>query len=319
MTRPRLFRLSFTAAVALIASVQSPARARSHRTNERTGKLLPAFAELVKARKQGDRSALGRLGDRIGPARLAQAIAGPDARAAEAALAAAPLVRGGVLLVGTIADQTWASDPVRATAAAAALGGLLDGAVPSALEDWDVPPDQVALACWNLRALAGRKEAALPARLAALDAMLAAVPSCGADADLGALARDPAPEIRRAVVLVAAAGRGRAAALHEAAGDGAEVVRAAAAAAECRVEGRVGPRGKEMPPTPAAIAVARATASAAGTPPADAVEMLDCLAAAGTPADRALLDQLRRGPASPLRDRAVELGELTAPRAKGTE
>ncbi len=319
MPRPHLVRLSFIAAVGLVAAVQPPVGARSHRTNARTGKLVPAFAELLKARKQGDRSALGRLGDRIGPARLEQAIAGPDARVAEAALAAAPLVRGGVLLVGTIADQTWASDPARATAAAAALGSLLDGAVPSALEDWDVPPDRVALACWNLRALAGRKEAALPARLAALDAMLAAIPSCGADADLTALARDPAPEIRRAVVLVAAAGHGRAAALHDAVGDSAEVVRGAAAAADCRVEGRLGPRGKETPPASASIAVARATAAVAGTPPADAVEMLDCLAAAATPADRALLDQLRRGPASPLRDRAVELGELTTPRAKGTE
>jgi hypothetical protein len=43
--------------------------------------------------------------------------------------------------------------------------------------------------------------------------------------------------------------------------------------------------------------------------------MLDCLAAAGTPADRTLLDELRRGPASPVRDRAVELGDL----AKGHE
>jgi hypothetical protein len=318
VTRPHLFRLSFVAAVALVLGVQPRARARSQHANARTGKLVPAFAELVKARKRGDRSALGRLGDRIGPARLAQAITGADARVAEAALGAVPLVRGGVLLVGTIADQLWASDPTRATAAAAALGSLLDGAVPSALEDWDVPPDQVALACWNLRALAGRKEAALPARLAALDAMLAAVPSCGGDADLTALGHDPAPEIRRAVVLVAAAGRSRAAILHDAVGDSAEVVRAAAAAADCRVEGRVGPRGKELPPAPASVAVARATASAAETLPADAVEMLDCLAAAGTPADRALLDQLRRGPASPLRDRAVELGEL-ATRTRGTE
>ena len=38
----------------------------------------------------------------------------------------------------------------------------------------------------------------------------------------------------------------------------------------------------------------------------DAVEMLDCLAAAGTPQDRALIDELQRRPPSPLRDRAVE-------------
>jgi hypothetical protein len=46
---------------------------------------------------------------------------------------------------------------------------------------------------------------------------------------------------------------------------------------------------------------------AQGTPPDDAVEMLDCLAAGETPTDRALLEELGRRPPSPLRDRAVEL------------
>ena len=72
---------------------------------------------------------------------------------------------------------------------------------------------------------------------------------------------------------------------------------AAAAAAECRVEARTARGGKERPPAAQAIAAARTMAAAPSTPPADAVEMLDCLAAAGTPADRALLDELRRGPA----------------------
>ena len=318
MVRPRASVGIVAFAVTLVFG-GTAARARSRHANERTGRLAPAFAELVKARKRGDTSALGRLGDRIGPARLAQAIAGADERVAEAALAAVPLARGGVVLVGAIADQLAASDPVRAAAAAAALGSLLDGAVPAAIEDWDVPPDLVGRACGGLRTLAARKEAALPARLAALDAMLAAAPSCGTDVDLGPLVHDPAAEIRRAAVLVAAAGPARAALLRDAIGDGDHGVSAAATAADCRVEGRVGAKGKEIPPTAPAVASARALASAPSTAPADAVEMLDCLAAAATPADRTLLDELRRGPASPLRDRAVELGALAAPRAKGAE
>lgn len=317
MSRPCAFVLFAFAGVAVAAA--GPAQARSHRTNARTGKLMPAFVELVKAKKRGDRSALGRLGDRIGPARLAQAIGGADERVAEAALAAVPLARGGVVLVGTIAEQLAAADPGRAAAAAAALGSLLDGAVPSAIEDWDVPPDLVARACGGLRALAVRKEAALPARLAALDAMLASVPSCGADVDWGTLSHDPAGDIRRAAVLVAAAGRGRATTLREAVGDGDPSVRAAAVAADCRVEERVGPNGKEARPEPAALAAARVMAAAPTTPAADAVEMLDCLAAGGTAGDRALLDELRRGPASPLRDRAVELADLAASRPKASE
>jgi hypothetical protein len=307
--RPRaVVPAALVAAALLTVAGPRAGEARSHRTNERTGKLVPAFAELVKAKKRGDRSALGRLGDRIGPARLAQAIGGADERVAEAALAAAPLTRAGILLVGSLADQLTASD-ARATAAALAVGAVLDGAVPAALEDWDVPPDLVARACAGLRALASRQQASLASRLAALDAMLEAAASCGGSGELGALAHDPAPEIRRAAVL-AAGGSGRAAILRDGLADGDRGVRSAAAAAHCRVEERVGRNGKEAPPEAPAIAAARTLAAAPSTPPADAVEMLDCLAAGGTPADRALLDQLRQGPASPLRDRAVELGEL---------
>jgi hypothetical protein len=310
VSRPgAVFLAALVAAVLLPFAGPPAAEARSHRTNERTGKLVPAFAELVKAKKRGDRSALGRLGDRIGPARLAQAIGGGDSHVAEAALAATPLARGGILLVGTVADQLTASEASRATVAATALGTLLDGAVPTALEDWDVPPDLVWRACAGLRALAARREAGLTARLAALDAMLEAAPSCGGIGDLGLLAHDPAPEIRRAAVL-AANESGRAAILRDALADGDGSVRSAAAAAHCRVEARFGANGKEAAPEAPAIAAARMFAAGPSTPAADAVEMLDCLAVGGTAADRALLDQLRQGPASPLRDRAIELGEL---------
>jgi hypothetical protein len=316
VSRPRAVVLAaFAAAVVLSVAGPRGAEARSRRTNERTGKLIPAFAELVKAKKRGDRSALGRLGDRIGPARLAQAIGGADGHVAEAALTAAPLARGGILLVGVIADQLGASDAARATAAAAALGALLDGAVPTALEDWDVPPDLVARACAGLRALAWWREAALGARLAALDAMLEAAPSCGGGGDLGPLAHDPAPEIRRAAVLVAS-GSGRAAVLHDGLAYSDRGVSSAAAAAACRVETRIERNGKEIAPEAPAVATARALAAVPTTPAADAVEMLDCLAAGATAADRALLDQLKQGPASPLRDRAIELSDLG--RGKGS-
>jgi hypothetical protein len=304
-------------AAALAAPKPAASHTRARRTNERTGRLAPALAELVKAQRRGDRSALGRLADKIGPARLAAAIAGTDAHAAEAALAAAELARGGVSLVGTIAGELTAVDSGRAVAAAVALGALLDGGTPSAIEDWDVPPDAVALACGGLRTLAWKSDAAPAARLAALDAILAVERTCGPAGELAALAHDATPAIRRAAVLVSAAGARRETVLREAIADPDRGVSAAAVAADCRVEGRQGQgiAGKELPPDSQAIATARALATARSTPPEDAVEMLDCLAAAGTPADRALLDELRRGPPSPLRDRAVELGDL-APRGK---
>ena len=158
----------------------------SRRANPRTGRISPAFAELVKAHKRSDRAALARVADRMGLVRLGEATASGEPGVGEAALSALPLVRGGVLLIGAAADQISVADWPRATAAATALGALLDGAVPTALEEWEVPPDVVARACAALRALAWRSDAALATRLAALDAVAAAAPSCGSGADLGA-------------------------------------------------------------------------------------------------------------------------------------
>jgi hypothetical protein len=288
------------------------ATARARRANERTGRLTPAFSELVKAQRHGDRGALGRLADKIGPARLAIAIAGPDEHLALAALAAAELARGGISLLATIAAELTSANPARAGAAAGALGSLLDGSVPTALEDWDVSPDEVALACGGLRDLAAKSQAPLAVRLAALDAILSSAPSCGPAGDLAPLAHDPVPAIRRAAILVAVAGARRESISKDAVADTDRSVSAAAVASACRFEGRRAANGHETPPAAPVIATARLLAAEKTTPVEDAVEMLDCLAAAATPADRALLDDLRRGPPSPLRDRAVELGDLAA-------
>jgi len=303
VTRGR--RQAWAALGAAFLLAPGSAAARAHRANGRTGKLTPALAELVKARKRGDRSALGRVGDRIGPARLAAAVAATDARVADAAMAAAPETRAGVLLIGAIADQLGGPD-ARVRVAVEALGHLLDGARPNALEQWEVPPDEVARACAGVHGLAGRATAPLDTRLQAIDATLAAVPTCGVPREAAAWAREVAPEIRRAAVLLASAGGDRAAVLRQAIGDGDQRVSAAAVAADCRVEARAA-SGKEASPDPQAVAAARLLVGGRNTSTADAVEMMDCLAAAATPADRALLESMRRGPPSPLRDRAVEL------------
>jgi hypothetical protein len=295
------------------AAPRSATPARARRANERTGRLTPAFSELTKAHRRGDRSALGRLADKIGTARLAIAIAAPDEHLAAAALAAAELARGGISLLAPITAELASANPVRATAAAGALGSLLDGSVPTALEDWEVPPDEVALACGGLRALATNGQSSIAVRLAALDAILSSAPSCGPAGDfLTPLAHDPVSAIRRAAILVAAGGARREAISKDAVSDGDRSVSAAAVATACRFEGRRAAGGHETPPPAQVVATARLLATVQTTPAADAVEMLDCLAAAATPADRALLDDLRRGPPSPLRDRAVELGDLAA-------
>ena len=70
-----------------------------------------------------------------------------------------------------------------------------------------MPPDLVARACGGAACAGGAQGGGVPVRLAALDAI------AGGGAELrlrtaisAALARDPAAEIRRAAVLVAAAG-----------------------------------------------------------------------------------------------------------------
>jgi hypothetical protein len=309
----------FTSLIALVAASSSglAASGRSHdskparaarRANPRTGRLSPAFAELVKAHKRGDQAALARAAERMGMVRLGEAIASREPGVGEAALAAVPLAHGGYLLLGATTDQIAVADWPRAAAAAAAVGSLLDGAVPTALEEWEVPPDVVARACGALRALAWRSDAALATRLTALDAVAASAPTCGSGADLAPLARDAAPALRRAATIVAATGGEREAVLRDAIADSDRSVASAATAAACRIEARTGANGKTEPPPAQAITAARTMAAAPTTPPEDAVEMLDCLAAAGTSQDRALLDELQRRPPSPLRDRAVELG-----------
>jgi hypothetical protein len=277
--------------------------------NARTGRATPPFSQLVKASKKNDRAALERLAARFGVARLAEGARGTDLAVAEAALAAIPLARGGVVLAGAVADRLDPREPALAAAAARALGALLDGDGPGEVADWEVPPDVVARACSGLRALAANTEAAEAARLAALDALAAAQVTCPVLGELGPLVRDRSPGVRRAAALLLPAGDGRAQpALRDGMADPDPAVSAACVASVCR---QAEPRGRRAPAAEAlvqqATSAARALVAAPATRPEDAVEMLACVAAAGTPADRALLEKLRAGAPSPVRDRAALL------------
>jgi hypothetical protein len=296
---------AWLAAPAFAAS--KPARPRG--VNARTGRATPPFSQLVKANKKNDRATLERLAARFGVARLAEGARGTDVAVAEAALAAIPLARGGVVLAGVVADRLDPRESALATAAARALGALLDGDAPGEIADWEVPPDVVARACAGLRALAANGDAAEPARLAALEALAAAQVTCPVLGELGALVHDGAPVVRRAAALLLPAGDARAqAALREGMSDPDPTVSAACVASVCR---GAEPRGRRGPTAEAllgqATGAARALVVAPATRPEDAVEMLACVAGAGTPADRALLEKLRSGPASPVRDRAALL------------
>ena len=184
---------------AAAASARSRA---SRRANPRTGLLMAREEELVRAVKRRDCGTIERLAERMGPARLAQALHRPDSTVVGAALVALPYARGAATLVGSVADLLESPDAVVAGAAASALGELLDGSQPALLDEWEVPADQVLRACGGLRALAARVEAPVPPRLAALSAIGEASTVCTATGELAALLRDPVPSVRRAAALV---------------------------------------------------------------------------------------------------------------------
>jgi hypothetical protein len=297
----------------LLPAPASAAKARIVRkASPRTGLIVTRDDELMHAVKKKDRGALERLAERMGPGHLGEALRRPDPAVVEAALAVLPLARGAVLQIGGVAELLDSPNAGLAVSAANVLGQLLDGSEPSALEDWEVPPDLVDRTCGALRALAGRVEAPVASRVAALGALASAATVCTATGELSSLLRDPVAAVRRAAILVLRPEERRAAsALREVIRDPERLVASAAVATLCRDEinetGAVPTAAKGDPPAAPVIELARVMVMARGTPAADAVEMLGCLARAATPADRQILDQLRRGPASPVRDRASEL------------
>ena len=296
-----------------------PAHA-ARRPNPRTGRLAPAFAELVKAHKRGDRRRSRGPPMRMGLARLGEAMREPPPGVGEAALAALPLARGGVLLVGAVTDLLDVVGRRRARRRRrAALGALLDGADAGARStDWEVPPDVVARACAALRGAGGAIEAAVAARAggARTRSASASVPSCGSRRrSWRRCCAIRSPAVRRAAALVlrpAASERDGGAARRDARSRAPAVAAAAAprCAATCRPTARAPARRQDRARRRAQAieAGARDGVVAPATPPEDAVEMLGCLARRGArpPIARCWIS-CAAGPPSPLRDRAVEL------------
>ena len=160
--------------------------------------MTPAQSELVKAHKRGDRAALARVADRMGLVRLSEAIAStePGRRRGGAVGGAAGARRPVVDRRGDRTDRDVGLGAGRGGGRRA--GRAARRVAAERIEEWDVPADVVARACTSLRALAWRADAALATRLAALDAVAAAAPTCGRGADLAPLARDNVPAVRRA-------------------------------------------------------------------------------------------------------------------------
>lgn len=312
------------AAVALILILLAPAGASAEvrkpaarRANPRTGLYEPRLDELVRAVGRGDRTEIARLAQRLGPARLQAALQGSSATDRRAALVAVPLLSSASLLIVPVTDLVTAPDRETSLAAAQVLAGLLSADDAEVLERWDVPDDVVGAACAALKKLPARPGATPQQRAAALDAILTAGPTCGGLGEHARMATDPDTVVRRAAALVIPAGApGGTAALRTLAKDPVPTVASAATASLCRPAAghTVASPVVNAPEYREVLEGARRLAPSPATPIADAVDMLACLAAAASPADRKALEELARRPA-PLGERAAALGGAPEKRA----
>jgi|GEM_PF-993527 len=295
----------------VLASTPVVAAERRH-VSARTGLLEVPLDELVVAVRRKDRAEISRLAERIGPARLAEALRASDTQGTQAALIGIIALPGSARFLGTITDLLTASDAAVAAAAARTLGEILAPLTPAQLDDWDVPTDAVGRTCAALRGTVMLPANATPLRLAALDALGDAAAICPLPADLLTLLKDPTPSIRRATALVVRPQQRLATGgFSSGTRDIDPAVASGAVAALCAAiaEPSAWPKGGVREPIwEQTRQLARRLVQASATSTEDAVEMLDCLDPT-LAADRQILESLRARKRSPVGDRAGELLE----------
>ena len=321
MVRPRAGRgargLIF-AVVCLAALRPAPAGAAERRhIGARTGMLEVPVDELVVAVRRKDRAEISRLAERIGPARLAEALRRPDAPGVQAALIGITLLPGSGRFLAAITDLLTASDATVAAAAARALGDVLAPVTAAQLDDWDVPSDAVARTCAALRGVVSLPANATSQRLAALEALGDAAAVCPLSSELLTLLKDPTPSIRRATALIVRPQQRLATGgFSSGTRDIDPAVASASVAALCEAiaEPSAWPKGGVREPIwDQTRQLARRLLQTPGTPADDAVEMLDCLDPT-LASDRQILESLRARKRTPLADRAGELLDRTQSR-----
>jgi hypothetical protein len=304
--------VSICAVVASAGGASTAPAAERRKVDARTGSLEVPIDELMVAIRRKDRAEISRIAERIGPARLAQALRRADAPAVTAALTGIAVLPGGVRMLGPVTELVVTGDPPIAAAAARTVGDLLAPVGSIELDTWEVPPDVVDAACVVLRGAAILAANPTTVRLAALDALGDAAGSCPPTPELIALLRDPTPSVRRASALTLRPQQ-RLATGGFASGtrDVDKGVATASVAALCElltVPG-AGPRGGSASKEPIweqTKQAARRMAVAHDTPAEDAVQMLECLDPTAA-ADRQVLETLRGRQRSPLGDRAAEI------------
>lgn len=290
--------------VAIVCSLSLAVGARAAEpaiVNRHTGLFEPPVSDLRKASERGDRADLARAATRLGAARLSRLLADPDRKTVLAALDAAPLVDGGVLLLETAVPLLASSDAVVRAHAVAAAATLFAQNSPARLCEYEVAPESVSAACHALAVLAATEGEPLGTRISAIQALIDAGGACGNHLRLDLLLTSREPEIRRAAVLAVpeVAARSTKGPLVAALKDTDVRVAGAAAAQLCRL---LGPR-QAVPPLLFRLVLANEV------PAEDVVDLLPCLAASSDAADQKALTQLQQGGQAAVRDAIKRLRE----------
>jgi hypothetical protein len=290
--------LACSALLALVAPAHAGERGD---VNRRTGLFEPPLSDLRRAAEREDRAELARTAARLGPARLAKALADPDARTVRAALDALPLLSAGLLLLGEVLPLLGAPDDGTREHAVRSVAALLASSDPARLEEWEIADETTRAICRALAAVAGTEGLPLTTRLLAVQSLIGSRSVCAPSAKPTTLLSSPEPEIRRAAVLLLDVKAG--ALLRAAADDSDGRVAAAAGARLCRFK---------LPTKDSITLVAhplRQLALAEGAAAEDVVEMLPCLAASADPADARALQELRSLASPAIRDATRRLKE----------
>jgi hypothetical protein len=169
--------------------------------NKHTGLYELPLSDLRKAAERGDRAELGRTAARMGPGRIAKALADSDRRVVLAALEALPLFDGGVLLLGSTVPLLAATDPGVRAQAARSVDLLLSANDTGSLDAWEITEETVQAVCRALGRLAADDKEETGTRVLAVQGILDAGENCATSAPLARLQTAVAPEIRRAAVL----------------------------------------------------------------------------------------------------------------------
>lgn len=241
--------------------------------NRRTGLYEPPLGELRNAVARGDRAEIARAATRFGAARLKEALASAERETVLTALAAAVRLPGHVRLLDAVAPLLAAAEDEVTVQAAQTMGAMLGPGEPRTLEEWEVPSNVVVHACGQLLSMAESSARSTAQRLAMLDALAEAGRLCHSTARLALLARDPTPEIRRAVLLLLdrTSEPPLVLAAVDALTDGDPQVGAAAAVAVCRTGAIESPAHTDDTERLRRLAMAEETAAE------DVAEMLPCL------------------------------------------